>query len=55
MINAGAATYRHKWSEGDLAMFNNPDLLHRSCPCAENARREMHRLTLKGTEPVVVA
>lgn len=48
-------TYRHQWSEGDLVMFNNPGLLHRSYPYAENAGRVMHRLTLKGTEPIVAA
>lgn len=48
-------TYRHHWSEGDLVMFNNPGLLHRSYPYAENAGRVMHRLTLKGTEPIVAA
>ncbi|WP_417621287.1 TauD/TfdA dioxygenase family protein [Parasphingorhabdus sp.] len=46
-------TYRHKWSEGDLVMFNNPGLLHRSYPYAANAGRIMHRLTLKGTESVL--
>lgn len=44
-------TYRHKWKKGDLVMFNNPGMLHRSYPYEKNAGRVMHRLTLKGTEP----
>lgn len=43
-------TYRHKWSSGDLVIFNNPGLLHRSYPYTDAARRVMHRTTLKGTE-----
>ncbi|MFK4872806.1 TauD/TfdA dioxygenase family protein [Novosphingobium sp. ZW T3_23] len=43
-------TYRHKWSPGDLVIFNNPGLLHRSFPYTDTARRVMHRTTLKGTE-----
>lgn len=44
-------TYRHKWSDGDLVIFNNPALLHRSYPYSEAAGRVMHRTTLKGHEP----
>ena len=43
-------TYRHAWSSGDLVIFNNPGLLHRSYPYTDAARRIMHRTTLKGTE-----
>lgn len=43
-------TYRHRWSDGDLVIFNNPGLLHRSYPYDEAAGRVMHRTTLKGTE-----
>lgn len=43
-------TYRHKWSDGDLVIFNNPGLLHRSYPYDDAAGRVMHRTTLKGTE-----
>ena len=45
-------TYRHKWHKGDLAIFNNPALLHRSFPYGEAAGRVMHRTTLKGTEAI---
>lgn len=44
-------TYRHKWSDGDLVIFNNPALLHRSYPYSDSAGRVMHRTTLKGYEP----
>ena len=45
-------TYRHKWRCGDLVIFNNPGLLHRSYPYTEAAERVMHRTTLKGREPI---
>lgn len=48
-------TYRHHWPEGDVVMFNNPALPHRSYPYEEKAGRVMHRTTLLGTEPVRVA
>lgn len=44
-------TYRHTWSDGDLVIFNNPALLHRSYPYSDAAGRVMHRTTLKGNEP----
>jgi alpha-ketoglutarate-dependent taurine dioxygenase len=43
-------TYRHRWSDGDLVIFNNPALLHRSYPYDDAAGRVMHRTTLKGHE-----
>ncbi len=43
-------TYRHKWAAGDLVIFNNPALLHRSYPYSDAAGRVMHRTTLKGHE-----
>lgn len=43
-------TYRHHWRKGDLVIFNNPGLLHRSRPYDESAGRVMHRTTLKGQE-----
>ena len=45
-------TYRHKWHDGDLVIFNNPGLLHRSYPYADAAGRVMHRTTLKGREAI---
>ncbi|MCB2073653.1 MAG: TauD/TfdA family dioxygenase [Novosphingobium sp.] len=43
-------TYRHKWSDGDLVIFYNSGLLHKSYPYPDSAGRVMHRTTLKGTE-----
>lgn len=43
-------TYRHQWQKGDMVIFNNPGLLHRSYPYDEASGRVMHRTTLKGTE-----
>lgn len=43
-------TYRHKWKTGDVVMFNNPGLLHRSFPYDEASGRLMHRTTIAGTE-----
>ncbi len=43
-------TYRHRWRRGDLVIFNNPGLLHRSRPYDAAAGRVMHRTTLKGSE-----
>lgn len=45
-------TYRHKWRKGDLVMFNNPGMLHRSHPYDEASGRVMHRTTLKGEEAI---
>ena len=45
-----AFTYRHKWQKGDLVIFNNPGLLHRSYPYDEASGRVMHRTTIKGRE-----
>jgi len=45
-------TYRHHWHKGDVVIFNNPGLLHRSQPYTEAAGRLMHRTTLKGTEAI---
>lgn len=48
-------TYRHAWRNGDLVIFNNPGLLHRSYPYDNGAGRVMHRTTLKGTEAIGAA
>ncbi len=45
-------TYRHHWQKGDLVIFNNPGLLHRSYPYSAAAGRVMHRTTLKGHEAI---
>lgn len=45
-------TYRHKWNKGDLVIWNNPGLLHRSHPYSKESGRKMHRTTVKGSEPI---
>lgn len=45
-------TYRHTWTKGDMVMFNNPGLLHRSLPYDPEAGRIMHRTTIKGMEEI---
>ena len=45
-------TYRHRWQQGDLVIFHNPGLLHRSYPYSDTAQRVMHRTTLKGSEEI---
>ncbi|TGD73318.1 TauD/TfdA family dioxygenase [Mangrovimicrobium sediminis] len=45
-------TYRHHWHKGDLVIFNNPGLLHRSQPYDEASGRLMHRTTIKGSEAI---
>jgi alpha-ketoglutarate-dependent taurine dioxygenase len=43
-----AFTYRHRWRTGDLVIFNNPGLLHRSLPYPADSGRVLHRATVKG-------
>ena len=43
-------TYRHTWKKGDLVIFNNPLLLHRSLPYTADSGRQLHRTTVKGSE-----
>jgi alpha-ketoglutarate-dependent taurine dioxygenase len=45
-------TYRHTWTKGDMVMFNNPGLLHRSLPYDPESGRIMHRTTIKGMEAI---
>lgn len=45
-------TYRHAWRKGDVVIFHNPALLHRSFPYTAQAGRLMHRTTIAGTEAV---
>lgn len=44
-----AFTYRHRWRKGDLVIFNNPGLLHRSLPYPADSGRVLHRATVKGS------
>ncbi|WP_340589030.1 TauD/TfdA family dioxygenase [Erythrobacter alti] len=45
-------TYRHQWKKGDVVIFHNPALLHRSFPYDKEAGRLMHRTTIAGTEAI---
>lgn len=48
-------TYRHKWTAGDIVIWDNRSVLHRGLPYDEVAdRRLMIRTTLAGTGPTVV-
>jgi len=41
-------TLRHRWREGDLVIFDNTALVHRSLPYVATSPRLMHRTTLVG-------
>lgn len=45
-------SYRHKWQEGDLAIWDNTGALHRVIPYDETSGRMMHRTSLAGYEAV---
>jgi alpha-ketoglutarate-dependent taurine dioxygenase len=45
-------TYRHQWQKGDLVIFNNPALLHKSYPYDRASGRMMHRTTITGSEAI---
>jgi alpha-ketoglutarate-dependent taurine dioxygenase len=44
--------YRHKWQLGDLAIWDNTGAMHRAMPFEAHSKREFHRCTLNGEEPV---
>lgn len=44
--------YRHRWELGDLAIWDNTGTMHRATPYEEGSKREFHRCTLNGEEPV---
>ncbi len=45
-------TYRHTWSMGDVVMWDNTGTMHRVTPFDVDSGRYLHRVTLKGHEPV---
>jgi alpha-ketoglutarate-dependent taurine dioxygenase len=47
--------YSHKWSMGDVVMWDNTGTMHRVTPFDVNSGRYLHRVTLKGQEPLVAA
>lgn len=44
-------TYRHKWSLGDILMWDNRCTMHYAIHDYGTAEREMYRMTLQGTRP----
>ena len=44
--------YSHKWSIGDLVMWDNTGTLHRAMPYPLDCGRELHRTKLEGEEPI---
>jgi alpha-ketoglutarate-dependent taurine dioxygenase len=44
--------YRHLWSEGDTILWDNTGVVHRVQPYDPGSRRELHRTTLAGDEPI---
>lgn len=43
---------RHRWTRGDLVMFDNTGLLHRALPYPATSQRLMYRITLAGEEVI---
>ena len=44
--------YRHRWSVGDLIIWDNTGVMHRVQPYDASSAREMHRTTMSGDEPI---
>jgi len=47
--------YRHRWTQGDVVMWDNRCTMHRVTPYDLNLRRVMHRNTVVGDGPVAAA
>jgi alpha-ketoglutarate-dependent taurine dioxygenase len=47
--------YRHRWQLGDLVIWDNTGAMHRVLPFDAESRREFHRCTLNGEEPITPA
>lgn len=43
--------YRHKWTVGDLVIWDNTGTMHRATPYDPKAGRMLHRTKLEGEEP----
>ena len=43
-------TYRHKWSVGDLVIWDNTGTMHRATPYDPHSGRMLHRTKLEGEE-----
>ncbi len=44
--------YSHKWSLGDMVMWDNTGTLHRATAYPLESGRELHRTKLEGEEPI---
>lgn len=44
--------YSHKWTVGDMVMWDNTGTLHRAMPYPLDSGRELHRTKLEGEEPI---
>ena len=45
--------YYHRWTPGDVLVWDNRCTMHKACPYdEENTRRRMHRTTIKGDRPI---
>lgn len=44
--------YRHKWQDGDLAVWNNPTTMHCATAIPANQQRLLYRILTKGELPV---
>jgi alpha-ketoglutarate-dependent taurine dioxygenase len=47
-----ARVFQHTWTVGDTVMWDNTGTLHRAMPYDPATRREMHRTTIVGDEPI---
>lgn len=48
--------YYHRWTSGDVLIWDNRSTMHRACPFDETGtRRLMHRTTIKGDRPIAYA
>jgi alpha-ketoglutarate-dependent taurine dioxygenase len=43
--------YRHKWTVGDMVIWDNTGTMHRATPYDPNSGRRLHRTKLAGEEP----
>jgi alpha-ketoglutarate-dependent taurine dioxygenase len=44
--------YQHRWRVGDMVIWDNRGVFHRVKPFDPSSRRELHRCTLLGDEPI---
>ena len=44
--------HHHRWSRGDLVVWDNTGVLHRAMPYEPTSRRLLHRTTLVGEQVV---